>query len=94
MRKTLKNQLHKGFTLVEMMIVVLIISILVLLFIPNLGQTKDAVEKESDQAIIETMRTEIELAEFGGDKLTEEEKAELFPEGKKKDLFEEHFRGK
>ena len=93
MRKTLKNQLHKGFTLVEMMIVVLIISILVLLFIPNLGQTKDAVEKESDKAIVETMRTEIELAEFERGPLSDEEKEKLFSENhKKKVLYEKEIK--
>ncbi|MFZ2876296.1 MAG: prepilin-type N-terminal cleavage/methylation domain-containing protein, partial [Enterococcus aquimarinus] len=37
----MKKKLHAGFTLVEMMIVLLIISVLVLLFIPNLAQEKD-----------------------------------------------------
>ena len=39
----MKKKLHAGFTLVEMMIVLLIISVLVLLFIPNLAQEKDTV---------------------------------------------------
>ena len=95
MFKKIKNKLHVGFTLVEMMVVILIISVLVLLFIPNLGDSKTKALEESDKAIVATMRTQIELEEFEkGRTLTPEEEANLFPEGKQKELYEAEIKGK
>lgn len=95
MFKKIKNKLHVGFTLVEMMVVILIISVLVLLFIPNLGDSKTKALEESDKAIVATMRTQIELEEFEkGRTLTPEEEADLFPKGKKKELYEAKIKGK
>ena len=69
----MKKKLHAGFTLVEMMIVLLIISVLVLLFIPNLAQEKDTVLDKGNHAIVESMKTQIELQEFStGKPVTEE----------------------
>lgn len=65
-----------------------------MLFVPNLSKSKENVLKESDKAIVEAMRTEIELVEFQNGTLSEEDKAKLFPNGKKKELYEEHIQGK
>lgn len=95
MFKKVKNKLHQGFTLVEMMVVILIISVLVLLFIPNLGDSKTKAMAESDKAIVATMRTQIELAEFEkGGTLTPEEEAALFTDKKQKELYEAEIKGK
>ncbi|MEG0292828.1 prepilin-type N-terminal cleavage/methylation domain-containing protein [Enterococcus sp.] len=95
MFEKIKNKLHDGFTLVEMMVVILIISVLVLLFIPNLGNSKTKAMEESDKAIVATMRTQIELAEFEkGRTLTPEEEAGLFTDEKQKELYEVEIKGK
>ena len=44
----MKKKLYQGFTLIEMMVVLLIISILMLLFIPNLATQREKVSKQGD----------------------------------------------
>ena len=44
--KKLKSLKVKGFTLVEMLVVLLIISVLMLLFVPNLTKQKEAVTEK------------------------------------------------
>lgn len=63
-----KKKTKQGFTLIEMMIVLLIISILVLLFIPNLSKQKDTVSKQGDEAIVKTVETQIEIYEINNNK--------------------------
>lgn len=61
MIKLFKHHLQKGFTLLEMLVVLLIISVLFLLIVPNVKNTLDivndrgckALEKVADAAIIE-----------------------------------------
>jgi competence protein ComGC len=45
MKKMLKKKV-KGFTLIEMLVVLGIISILLLLFVPNLSKQKEAIQEE------------------------------------------------
>ena len=93
----MKKKLHAGFTLVEMMIVLLIISVLVLLFIPNLAQEKDTILDKGNHAIVESMKTQIELQEFStGKPVTEEYINENIIDGdnKKQDLYNEYIKGK
>lgn len=57
---------NKGFTLLEMLMVVFIISLLLILVIPNITKHKDSVEKttcESYAAMAQTQATAYELAE-------------------------------
>lgn len=56
MRKT-----KKAFTLIEMVIVLFIISLLLLIMIPNLTAQKDNATKRSDDAFKTTMKTQAEL---------------------------------
>ncbi|HLQ40471.1 MAG TPA: competence type IV pilus major pilin ComGC [Tetragenococcus sp.] len=66
----LKNK--KAFTLIEMMIVLLIISILVLLFIPNLAKQKDSVASQGDKAIVKVVENQKELYEIEtGEKISD-----------------------
>lgn len=92
----MKKKVYQAFTLVEMMIVLLIISVLVLLFIPNLSQEKEKVVEKGDQAIVQTIKTQIELAEFDqAEKLTEAKILELLKgDAKKIALYEKYIKGK
>ncbi|OTN77761.1 hypothetical protein A5886_002862 [Enterococcus sp. 8G7_MSG3316] len=56
-----KKYTQKGFTLVEMLIVLLVISVLILLFVPNLSQHRDTVDQKGNEAVIKVVETQIEL---------------------------------
>ncbi|MGX7030225.1 competence type IV pilus major pilin ComGC [Vagococcus zengguangii] len=47
----MKKRNYQGFTLLEMMVVLFIISVLVLLFVPNLTKQKDNVDKNGKEAL-------------------------------------------
>ena len=53
--KLLKNT--HGFTLVEMLIVLIIVSVLSLLIIPNIGDTTKAVNKEAEYALTQVIKS-------------------------------------
>ena len=66
----MKNRLAKwrrktvrGFTLVEMLIVLFIISVLMLLFVPNLSNQKDAVREKGNKEVVESQLSLYELKE-------------------------------
>lgn len=67
MKKLLKMK-KKGFTLVEMLVVLGIISVLLLLFVPNLSKQKEAVRKKGDQAVVKVVESQMELYELERDK--------------------------
>ncbi|NQJ20427.1 prepilin-type N-terminal cleavage/methylation domain-containing protein [Streptococcus suis] len=67
MKKLLKLK-KKAFTLVEMLVVLGIISLLLLLFVPNLSQQKDAVQKKGDAAVVKVVESQMELYELAHDK--------------------------
>ncbi|MGX7244449.1 competence type IV pilus major pilin ComGC [Enterococcus quebecensis] len=50
-----------GFTLLEMLVVLLIISVLILLFVPNLSKHKESVDKKGNEAIVKIVETQIDL---------------------------------
>ena len=52
-----------GFTLLEMVVVIFIISSLILLILPNLTQQKHTAEAKTDAALASTIQTQIELYE-------------------------------
>lgn len=52
---------YRGFTLLEMMLVLLIISILVLLFIPKIAEQRGKAQDKSDAAIIQVVDTQMEV---------------------------------
>lgn len=58
MKKKLKYQ---GFTLLEMLVVLFVISILILLFVPNLSKHKESVDKKGDEALIKVVETQKDL---------------------------------
>lgn len=55
------KKIHKGFTLIEMLIVLLIISVLILLFMPNLADKKKTVNETGNNAIIKVVETQMEM---------------------------------
>ena len=57
----LKEAKIKAFTLVEMLIVLLIISVLLLLFVPNLTKQKDAVNDKGKAAVVKVVDSQSEL---------------------------------
>ncbi|HEL2737531.1 TPA: prepilin-type N-terminal cleavage/methylation domain-containing protein [Streptococcus suis] len=66
--KNLLKLKKKAFTLVEMLVVLGIISLLLLLFVPNLSQQKDAVQKKGDAAVVKVVESQMELYELAHDK--------------------------
>lgn len=63
----LKKQTVKAFTLVEMLVVLLIISVLMLLFVPNLTSQKDAVKDKGNAAVVKVVESQAELYELNND---------------------------
>ncbi|MBP2623609.1 competence type IV pilus major pilin ComGC [Streptococcus oricebi] len=63
MKKLKKLQLE-GFTLIEMLVVLLIISVLLLLFVPNLSKQKDAVSDTGNAAVVKVVESQAELYEL------------------------------
>lgn len=51
----------KAFTLVEMLIVLMIISVLLLLFVPNLTKQKESVTKTGNEAVVKVVESQKEL---------------------------------
>ncbi|MFM0772141.1 competence type IV pilus major pilin ComGC [Streptococcus suis] len=58
----------KAFTLVEMLVVLGIISLLLLIFVPNLSKQKDAIQKKGNAAVIKVVESQMELYELEHDK--------------------------
>ena len=57
----LKKTKVKAFTLVEMLVVLLIISVLLLLFVPNLTKQKEAVNDKGKAAVVKVVESQAEL---------------------------------
>ena len=62
--KLLKTARLKAFTLIEMLVVLLIISVLLLLFVPNLTQQKDKVKDTGAAAVVKVVESQAELYEL------------------------------
>ncbi|HEM5315514.1 TPA: prepilin-type N-terminal cleavage/methylation domain-containing protein [Streptococcus suis] len=65
--KKLVEMKVRGFTLVEMLVVLGIISLLLLLFVPNLSQQQDAIQKKGDAAVVKVVESQMELYELEHD---------------------------
>lgn len=62
------KRIRKGFTLIEMVIVMAIIAMLLLLIIPNLAQQQRSAQEKADRAFVETVQNQWDM-EKGGDQL-------------------------
>lgn len=67
MKKLMKLK-NKAFTLVEMLVVLLIVSVLLLLFVPNLSKQKEAVKESGGAAVVKVVESQMELYELKYDK--------------------------
>ena len=63
MLKKLNAVKLRAFTLIEMLVVLLIISILLLLFVPNLSKQKDSVKETGNAAVVKVVDSQAELYE-------------------------------
>ena len=57
----------RAFTLIEMLIVLAIISILILLFVPNLIKEKSQVQKTGEAAVVKVVESQAQLYELDHD---------------------------
>lgn len=64
MLKKLNAVKLRAFTLIEMLVVLLIISILLLLFVPNLSKQKDSVKETGNAAVVKVVDSQAELYEM------------------------------
>lgn len=80
----MKKSKVKAFTLIEMLVVLLIISVLMLLFIPNLTKQKEAVEEKGAAAVVKVVESQAQMYELNnndsasiskmvGDEITQEQ---------------------
>ncbi|MBP1969741.1 competence protein ComGC [Virgibacillus natechei] len=58
----LKN--NKGFTLIEMLIVLMVISVLIILFVPNLSDRSGDVHDKGCEALVKVVQAQVELYEL------------------------------
>lgn len=56
-----KSKRSNGFTLIETAIVLFIVSLLMLLILPNLNQQRKNAEKKHADAMVSTIQTQVEL---------------------------------
>ena len=68
MLKKLNAVKLRAFTLIEMLVVLLIISILLLLFVPNLSKQKDSVKETGNAAVVKVVDSQAELYEMKNNK--------------------------
>lgn len=61
-KKTLKNK--EAFTLMEMVLVLFIISVLMLMIIPNVAKTKTSVETKGTYALAVVVQTQADMYEL------------------------------
>lgn len=61
MKKILRK--HKAFTLIEMVIVLFIISLLLLIIIPNINKQKKSAQSKTDDAFRTTLQTQLDMSD-------------------------------
>jgi competence protein ComGC len=54
-----KNQ--KGFTLIEMLVVLMIVSVLMILIIPNLGSKSEDVQSKGCEALVSVVQAQVDV---------------------------------
>lgn len=64
--KCKKRLNQKGFTLIEMVMVLFIISVLMLLIVPNVVKQKDMIDVQGTEALVTVIQTQVELYELDG----------------------------
>lgn len=64
MIQKLKTKTVEAFTLLEMLFVLIIISVLLLLFVPNLSKQKEQVKSTGNAAMVKIVESQMELYEI------------------------------
>uniref|UniRef100_UPI00403EFE25 competence type IV pilus major pilin ComGC n=1 Tax=Candidatus Enterococcus willemsii TaxID=1857215 RepID=UPI00403EFE25 len=86
----MKKRKHHAFTLIEMTIVLLIVSILILVFVPNLSTQKEKATDTGNNAVVKSVETQLELYELEhGQKMTEAEMEKAIPE-RQLEIYRKH----
>lgn len=62
--KHLRRKTVKAFTLVEMLLVLAIVSVLLLLFVPNLSKQKESIDAAGGRALVKVVESQAELYEL------------------------------
>lgn len=62
--KPLRQYQLQAFILLEMLLVILVISVLMLLFVPNLSKQKDRVTETGNAAVVKLVENQAELYEL------------------------------
>lgn len=57
----MKKRLWRGFTLVELLVVLFILGMLILLVVPNIAKQKEQAQVVGDEAIIKVVETQMEM---------------------------------
>src|SRR6476646_2137201 len=73
-RNMIKNQ--KGFTLIEMMIVLLVISVLLVITVPNVTKNNSSINEKGCEAFVKMVQGQVQAFELDGNK---SENGELVP---------------
>ncbi len=63
--------MKKGFTVLEMILVLTVITVIVLLTIPNIAQKKKIINNVGCQALVEVVNSQILVYELDGKKVTD-----------------------
>lgn len=61
MQNKWRKNTQKGFTLLEMLVVLFVISLLLLLFIPNIGTHREEAENKGNEALQQVIQTQVDL---------------------------------
>ncbi|AVL00220.1 competence type IV pilus major pilin ComGC [Pediococcus inopinatus] len=64
-----EQRFKKGFTLIEMTVVLFIISLLILIVLPNIAQQRNNAKKIHGNAMVEVVQTQVDLYENEHQKL-------------------------
>lgn len=59
--KKIKALSEKGFTLIEMLIVLFVISVIMLLIIPNISENKKSIDETGNEAFATVVQTQLDL---------------------------------
>ena len=86
----MKRKSHEGFTLVEMTIVLIIVSLLILVFIPNLSNQREKAADTGHAAIVKSVETQLELFKIENGRPMSEAEMESNIKTKQLEIYREY----